>query len=141
MALNPTNVIDNPATPGVAAELFIPDQLIAGPFQLITDVGTLLAGGPLPRGSVLGKITASGKYTLSLAAAGDGSQVPVAILADAADSTAGDVPIGVYLAGEFNANALNLGAGWTVPTITAALRSSTIFIKTIASDLSNVPPT
>ena len=38
------------------------------------EVVTLLAGMPYPVGSVLGKITASGKYTLSPATGADGSQ-------------------------------------------------------------------
>jgi hypothetical protein len=45
------------------------------------EVVTLLIGMPYPVGSVLGKITASGKYTLSPATGTDGSQV--ARLADA----------------------------------------------------------
>lgn len=44
------------------------------------EVITLLAGMPYPVGSVLGKITASGKYTLSPATGADGSQVATAVL-------------------------------------------------------------
>jgi hypothetical protein len=40
---------------------------------------SLRGAGVLPRGALLGKITASGKYVLSLAAANDGSQVPDAV--------------------------------------------------------------
>lgn len=54
------------------------------------EVVTLLAGLPYPVGSVLGKITASGKYTLSPATGADGSQVAIAVLLYAVDATLAD---------------------------------------------------
>jgi len=51
---------------------------------------TLLIGMPYPVGSVLGKITASGKYTLSPATGADGSQVASAVLLYAVDATLAD---------------------------------------------------
>jgi hypothetical protein len=42
--------------------LFVPDQLIAGTLQLVTDTG-IITGGAYKRGTVLGMVTASGKYT------------------------------------------------------------------------------
>ena len=54
------------------------------------EVVTLLAGMPYPVGSVLGKITASGKYTLSPATGADGSQVAMAVLLYAVDATLAD---------------------------------------------------
>jgi hypothetical protein len=56
------------------------------------DVGVLISGQNLVAGSVLGKITASGKYTLVNPAAGTGEQVAVAILGDNVNATAGDTP-------------------------------------------------
>ena len=56
---------------------YAPDKLIAGNAHLL--VGrkvTIISGQNLVRGAVLGKITASGKYNLSLSAAADGSQTP-----------------------------------------------------------------
>jgi len=143
MALTPTAVGNNSAAPGIAAEVFVPDQLIAGVFPLVTEPITIASGaGILPRGTVLGKITASGKYIKSASAASDGSQVPSAVLVDGVDATAADVVgAGAYFAGEFNSNALTLGAGWTVATVGAALRSLSIFVKTIATDLTNADPT
>lgn len=38
------------------------------------------AGGTYKNGTVLGKITASGKYKISLSAAGDGSNTPAGVL-------------------------------------------------------------
>ena len=54
------------------------------------EVITLLQGQPYPVGSVLGKITASGKYTLSPATWADGSQVASAVLLYAVDATLAD---------------------------------------------------
>lgn len=56
------------------------------------DKVTLISGQNLAAGTVLGKITASGKYTLHDAAAADGSQTAAAILYDATDASAGDTP-------------------------------------------------
>lgn len=53
---------------------------------------TLLAGTAYGAGSVLGKITASGKYTLYDNAAADGSQAAAGVLFAAVDATAADAP-------------------------------------------------
>ncbi|MEK6420017.1 MAG: head decoration protein [Burkholderia gladioli] len=53
----PVNTIgDNPQQPGIRAETYVPDQLIAGALQLVTQP-IILAAGTLPRGSVLGMIS------------------------------------------------------------------------------------
>lgn len=54
------------------------------------EVITLLIGMPYPVGAVLGKITASGKYTLSPATGADGSQVASAVLLYDVDATLAD---------------------------------------------------
>ncbi|MGF6862509.1 hypothetical protein ABIE69_003097 [Rhodobacteraceae bacterium MBR-64] len=61
------------------------------------EVITLLIGMPYPVGSVLGKITASGKYTLSPATGTDGSQVASAVLLYAVDATLADA-VGIVVA-------------------------------------------
>ena len=136
MTLTVNTIGDNPQQPGIYAETYVPDQLIAGNAKLVSAPVTFVSGQVLARGSVVGVITASGKYALSLSASSDGSQTPVAIVADAVDASAGDVTGGVYLAGEFNANALTLGTGITLAAATAALRPLSIWIKSaiVASD-------
>ena len=53
---------------------------------------TVVSGsGPLPTGTVLGKITASGKYGVYDNAGSGGVEVAAAILAEPVDATAGDV--------------------------------------------------
>ena len=63
----------NAFAPGMKSSVFSPDQLIAGTLQLVTDTGTI-TGGVYKRGTVLGKITASGKYTVSVKTATDGAR-------------------------------------------------------------------
>ena len=60
------------------------------------EVITLQLGLSYPAGSVLGRITASGKYTLSPATGADGSQVAMAVLLYAVDATLADA-IGIVL--------------------------------------------
>jgi len=58
---------------------------------------TLLAGTNYALGSVLGIVTASGKYTISPDTGATGEQVAVAVLLEAVDATAADA-IGLILA-------------------------------------------
>jgi hypothetical protein len=51
---------------------------------------TLLAGIPYPVGSVLGRITASGKYKLATSGGSDGAQTAGAVLLYAVDATLAD---------------------------------------------------
>ncbi|HAT7514546.1 TPA: head decoration protein [Kluyvera ascorbata] len=119
----------NPFAPGMKSSLFVPDQLVAGPLQLVTDTVTV-SGGDYKRGTVLGMITASGKYTACLKTASDGSEKPCAILVDDVNAaTHGDQSGGVYLMGEFNQNRINIDASWTIADIKAALRPLAIFLK------------
>ncbi|MBU1080914.1 MAG: head decoration protein [Spirochaetes bacterium] len=113
-------------------ETYVPDNLgPVGSFPVITDSVTILTGqGILTRGTVLGKITASGKYIKSLSGASDGSQTPACILAETVDATSADAPAVVYLSGEFSGAALILGTAHTIATVKAAFRALSIFIKT-----------
>jgi len=124
-----------PQTPGTFDATYLPDQLIAGVYPRVTGNVTLAgSNGVLVRGTVLGAVTASGKYIPAASAATDGSQNPVAILADTYNTTSGDVVgAGVYLTGEFNVNAVTLGTGLTAAAATAALRPLSIFLKSAVS--------
>lgn len=56
MVLIVTPVGENPFTPGIISETFIPDQLIAGGLKIVTDPTAVITGGVnLSRGAVLGK--------------------------------------------------------------------------------------
>ena len=115
--------------PGMKSSLFVPDQLVAGNLQLVTDTGTI-TGGIYKRGTVLGQITASMKYTACVKTATDGSEKPCAILVDDVDATThGDQSGGVYLMGEFNQNRIIIDASWTVADLKTALRPLAIFLR------------
>ena len=111
------------------SEGFTPDGLIAQNAQLLlSEPATLLAGQTLKRGALLGRITASGKIVLSLAAANDGSQVPVAVLVHDTDASTADQPTLIYKRGDFIAQALTLGAGHTLDSVKAVLEDRGIFL-------------
>lgn len=115
---------------GVTTEgVYTPENLIAGEFPRITRVVTLIGGGLLPLGAVLGQITATDEYVLSDASASDGSEVPCAVLAESVNSSQDVVQAIVYLTGEFNGHALTLGAGHTLETVVTAGRTRSLFIR------------
>lgn len=115
----------------VASETDTPDNLIAGDLKRVTDEIVILSGQVLARGSVLGKVTASDKFILSLSAAVDGSQTPIAVLAEAVDATGGDKRGPAYRTGELNEAALVLGTGHTIASVRAPLRDVGIHLKKI----------
>lgn len=112
-------------------ETYVPDQLIAGNADLLLSVPiTLAAGQNLPRGAVLGRVTATGHYVLSAADDGadppvaieDGSEVPDLILVEAVDATLEAKPALGYRRGDFQAAHLTLGSGHTLASIAEGLR-------------------
>ena len=219
MTFTLTTVGDNPFAPGAYGFQYLPDQLIAGGLQLVTqNIELMQLGTVVPRGTVLGRqtnytalgapgtntgngtignivpgtgiegqstynivatsptvfavtdpegnslgnatvgtafnnaelgftITAGGtafvvgdSFTVSylqtvgnfipcVKTASDGSQTPVAILADATDSTAGPAKSGAYFMGEFNGRAITFDNSWTLADLTAALSARAIHIK------------
>jgi hypothetical protein len=97
----------------------------------------LLKGGQdVIAGSVLGRISASGLLTLCKAAAGDGSEVPMAVVLDqisafAADGiTPRDTPFAAAVGGSFNWTALYFDPSIVdIETARDALRKTGIFTR------------
>ena len=106
-----------------------PCNLIAGEYPRIERIITIASGSALTKGSVLGRVTASGKFILSEGDATDGSETPDAILAEDVDASEEDKQAVVYFSGEFNENALTLGGSFTLDDIRAGLRSKSIFLR------------
>jgi len=108
-----------------------PDNLIAGPSDVIAIAGVVVSGeGILGRGSVLGKITASGKYDLVVSdGTDDGSRTAAAILAQDIDATNDDVTCAVFITGEFNENALTFGGTDDADTHRATLQSLGMILR------------
>jgi hypothetical protein len=98
---------------------------------------TITAGGtPCAAGDAFVLVaapTTAGLYTLCTASAVDGTEVPAAILVDTTDPTGGNVSAGVYLMGEFNANALVLDPSLSLAAVKAAFAGKGIFIKNAVS--------
>lgn len=108
---------------------FAPDELVicAGTAR----VRTIASGsGVVARGTVLGKITASGKLTTSLTAASDGSQTPYVIAAETVDATSADADAVVYFSGSFNTNKLIYGTGHSLSTVFDPFRQLDIELHT-----------
>lgn len=118
-------------TPGFSSDgAYDPNDILVDSEGLLTREVTLVSGQNVQRGAVLGKITSGGKYNLSLSAAGDGSNVPVAIAAQAIDASGGDKKIQVYLSGKFRPKKLIFGTGHTEASTVEAL--SRIGIKLVS---------
>ena len=90
--------------------------------ELVSKRVALAAGQNLLRGTVLGKVTATGKYVLSAADAVDGSQIPDVVLAEDTDATAGDRSTVGYVNATLNEAKLILGPGQTLEAIKECLR-------------------
>lgn len=111
------------------SETYTPDNLMAGAFPVVTESVTITSGQNLARGSVLGKVTATGNYILCDAAAVDGSQAPTHILLQAVDASLAAAPGLVALSGEFNEDQITLGGTTTAANVKAALRALNIYLK------------
>lgn len=105
---------------------FADDNLHAGDFPIRGRKVTLVAG-TYKRGHLLGQITTGGKYNVSLAAASDGSQTPRAICAEDLVLAADGEAI-VYIAGDFNQNAMTFGTGHTADSVREGLRDLNIYL-------------
>jgi hypothetical protein len=112
-----------------SSDAYTPDRLVAAnPHLLEARQITLISGQNLLRGAVLGKITASGKYNLSLSAAVDGSQTPDAILAHDCNASGGDQVTVAYFRGDFNQGALTYGTAHTADSTREGLRDKGIVV-------------
>ncbi|EKF17070.1 head decoration protein [Nitratireductor pacificus] len=112
---------------------YAPNDLIVSDIPVVTRNVTL-TGGPYERGTVLGRITATDKYTISLAAAADGSEVPAIVLAFDADGSGNDVVVAAYASAGLDASKLHFGAGHDADSVEAAFRTAgrSLFVRKLA---------
>lgn len=99
------------------SETYTPNNLFAGDAPIRTLPVTVLSGQNLPAYSVVGKISTSGKYVLSVVGAGDGSESPDGILVNTVDASSGDTQGIIYIAGDFNYNSLNVDVSHDIDSI------------------------
>lgn len=116
-------------------ESFEPDNLFAGWVQPVNSGSETIASGQgvLVRGTILGKLTASGKLAIVDSAQADGSQTIYAVLAEDVDATSEDVVTSVYYTGEYNKNELVFGGSDTADTHATKAREIGIFFKDVVS--------
>jgi hypothetical protein len=117
-----------------------PTALFAGDFPARSRVITIAAGANaagtvLPRGTVLGEVTATSSFVVATSAATDGSNHPICILAGDVDASAGAVSCPAYYTGEFADIELNVGAGLTPASVDAYFASTgqSIFIRAVGT--------
>ncbi|RTL21740.1 MAG: head decoration protein [Rhodocyclaceae bacterium] len=82
------------------------DNVLLGQYEAVDMPGTLLSGQNLTRGTVVGKVTASGKLKAYASGNNDGSENPVGIMARDTNATGGDVKTLYYATGVFNKKGL-----------------------------------
>jgi hypothetical protein len=115
-----------------ATETINRDNLFAATqVQPVTSTtATVVSGeGVLARGSVMGRVTSSGKLKLVKSSAEDGSKTPYGILADSVDATSADATAVIFLTGEFNSDALIFGGTDTAADHEAEARKIGLFFK------------
>lgn len=90
---------DVPQQPAIYANTYIPDQLIAGPFQQVTMNGTIKSGATvntlttLPRGTIMGQITVG---TATSAAKSGGNTGNGTLVLDASTPVLANAGVGIY---------------------------------------------
>lgn len=94
---------------------------------------TFGGAGTEVEGTILGRITATGKLGPYVAAAGDGTEVPVAVLnVDAVAAGAGDEPIRPIISGQVRRDRLVIKAGGAIsPALADQLRNVGIIPLTV----------
>lgn len=88
-------------------------DLFAGSSEVTTEPVVFSSGADIARYAVVGRITATGECVLCNPAANDGSENPIGIAVEPADSAAADANGNIYVAGDFNIDALVWHAGFT----------------------------
>jgi len=120
--------------PTFRKDSYTPKEIYASEYPLVTASVTIAAGQTLERGAVLGRVTSGGAYVLSAATDGtdpiaDGSQVPVAVLAENVDASAGAEAAIVYISGHFESRFLTFGTGHTAASVRDGLRGLGIYVN------------
>lgn len=141
MALSLTLFGDNPQQPSIAAEVYVPDQLIAGALHLVTQQVTVArnVGVTYPRGQVLAFNTSTGKYVISTSGGANGTGTPGGVLVDQTNVDAADVVTDVYTMGEFDSAALTYDSSFTTLAALQAAAIATLFFKPVSAGLTQVP--
>lgn len=99
--------------PSIENDTFNYDNLLAGGDLTVLEIGTIDEIVEVKRGTVLGRVSSTNTYKICKDANADGSNVPVAILAEDLPASASNKDKYVYLSGNFNKSAVIFDAGVT----------------------------
>lgn len=102
--------------------------VLAGETPHIRQITVASGAGVLAKGTLMGKITSGGEYIKSLAAASDGSETPVCILAEVCDATSAAKVTNAYFAGYFLEAGMTFGTGHTAASTRDGLQDRGIFM-------------
>lgn len=97
--------------PEIVKNTFDYDNLLAGGDFTVLEIGTVDESVEVKRGTVLGRVSATNTFKICKDANTDGSNVPVAILAEDLPASASNKDKYVYLSGNFNKSAVIFDAG------------------------------
>lgn len=92
--------------PGFESDTLNYDNLLAGGDFTVLEIGTVDETVEVKRGTVLGRVSATNTFKICKDANDDGSNVPVAILAEDLPAGASNKDKYIYLSGKFNKDAV-----------------------------------
>ena len=107
--------------PSVTSETLDPNGILVSDLPVVTRPVTVASGQNLAVFSLVGKVSASGKVVLSLAASSDGSETPYGVLLEAVDASGADAAGRVYRLGGLDESLIQYGTGHTADTVRDAL--------------------
>jgi len=109
------------------------DGLLVGDFPQLTDACVVGLNQTLLRGTVVGKITASGYLIACDHTASDGSQTPYGVMVEAV-TTAGAIGAGLlYVFGAFDESKLTFGGSSVLADLKDAMKNIGLFAVTVST--------
>jgi hypothetical protein len=111
-------------------DTFNPDGLIAGDNPApLTRTMTIISGQNVTRGTVMGKITASGKLSIVNDANSDGTENPYSVMAQDVDASGGDKSGLTFELGLFDGSKLTFGGDDVLADHRDAMHGRGLYVK------------
>jgi len=114
---------------GSSFEAYTPSPFVLGGLVAF-EGGTLASGQNLTKGTVIGRVTATGKLIQSVQTATDGSENPVGILNHDCDASAADTSCVFVKGGDIDKTQLTWDASWTATLQLSAFDRTPITLVT-----------
>jgi len=111
---------------------YTPSSLFVYGFPVEYGEGTILSGeGVVVAGTVLGKVTASGKLIACVDDAVDGSQIPIAVSTATVDATSADASVVIAKTGKFKSQFLIFGGSTVVADVIDLMEARNMYPITV----------